>query len=445
MNNPNVSSKKIVTRFAPSPTGLFHAGSYRTAVFSYLFARQNSGKFILRIEDTDTLRSKKEYEDNIVDSLEWLGLEYDEMYRQSGRGRAYRAGLEKLIAEGKAFVSKEKVEKEGDRVEVIRFKNPNRKVSWNDVIRGKIEFDTTELGDFVIAKSLDEPVFHFAVVVDDAFSGVTHIIRGEDHISNTPRHILIYEALGEAVPFYAHLPLVLAADRSKLSKRRGAKAMTDYRDAGFLPEALINYMALVGWNPGTEQEIFSKEELVKVFSLERVQKSGAIFSEEKLRWVNKEHIKHMTLAAQEREVAKWIGKEGDMVKRITPTIIDRIETFGDIRDMVAKGELDFYFEEPKFSPEKLLWKDVGDLAVVKKNLKQVENILEKISEKDFTADHVKAAVWPYAEAEGRGVVLWALRFALSGKEKSPDPFTLSAILGKSAAISRINNAVKLCA
>jgi len=439
------SQKNIVTRFAPSPTGLFHAGSYRTAVFSYLFARKNGGKFILRIEDTDKERSKKEYEDNIIESLKWLSLEYDEKYLQSSRAKAHRAALEKLIASGNAYVSKEKIQKEGDRAEVIRFKNPNRKVSWDDIIRGKVEFDTTELGDFVVAKSLDEPVFHLAVVVDDAFSGVTHVIRGEDHISNTPRHILLYEALGEPIPKYAHLPLVLAADRSKLSKRRGAKAMTDYRDAGFLPEALINYMALVGWNPGTEQEIFSKEELVKVFSLERVQKSGAIFSEEKLRWVNKEHLKKLPIGEQEREVAKWLGKSGDMIKRITPNIIERIETFGDIAEMAKKGEFDFYFEEPKFSPEKLIWKGEGDLSAVKKHLTAVAALLEKISEKDFTAEGVKAALWPYAEESGRGPVLWPLRFALSGKDKSPDPFTLCAILGKKIAISRIERAVKLCA
>ncbi len=439
------SKQNIVTRFAPSPTGLLHAGNYRTAVFSYIFARQNNGKFILRIEDTDKARSKKEYEDNIIESLKWLGLEYDETYRQSGRAGAHRAALEKLIAEGKAYVSKEEVKKEGDRAEVIRFKNPNGKVSWDDIIRGKIEFDTTELGDFVIAKSLDEPVFHFAVVVDDSFSGVTHIIRGEDHISNTPRHILIYKALGAAVPSYAHLPLVLAPDRSKLSKRKGAKAITEYRDVGFLPDALINYMALVGWNPGTEQEIFSKEELVKTFSLDRVQKSGAIFSDEKLRWVNKEHIKMMPIGDQEREVEKWLGKSGDMVKRITPTIIDRIETFGDIVDMKAKGELDFYFDEPKFTSEKLLWKGTGDLTIVKKHLIAVADLISKISDKDFTAEGIKTELWPYAEAEGRGAVLWPLRFSLSGKDKSPDPFALCAILGKEVAISRINAAVKLCA
>jgi len=447
--------KKIVTRFAPSPTGYLHAGAYRTAVFSYLFARQNKGKFILRIEDTDTLRSKKEYEDNIVESLKWLGLEYDEFYKQSERSAIYRKYLEKLIAENKAYVSKEetrldspssarRVKKEGDRAEVIRFRNPNKKVAWDDIVRGKIEFDTTELGDFVVAKSLDEPIFHFAVVVDDFLMSMTHVIRGEDHISNTPRQILIYEALGMTPPLFAHLPLVLAADRSKLSKRKGAKAISEYRDLGFLPDALINYMALVGWNPGTEQEIFSKKELIKDFSLERVQKAGAIFSEEKLRWVNKEHIKRMPLSKQEEEVGKWTGKSGEIVSRITGNIIERIETFGDIREMMKNGELDFYFEEPKFPRDRLFWKEVHSIALVKNHLVNVVSLLEKISEKDWTAENIKSSIWPYAELEGRGGVLWPMRFALSGKEKSPDPFTLSAILGKEKTISRIQSAVKLC-
>ncbi|HEU5114515.1 MAG TPA: glutamate--tRNA ligase family protein, partial [Candidatus Paceibacterota bacterium] len=279
-----------VTRFAPSPTGYLHAGNYRTAVFSYLFARQNGGKFILRVEDTDRARSKKEYENNILESLEWLKLPYDEMYRQSERGDIYREYLEKLIAEDKAYVSQETtVHNQEDnakerRTEVIRFRNPNKRVRFQDLIRGDIEFDTTELGDFVIAKSVTEPIFHFAVVLDDYLMGITHVIRGEDHISNTPRQILIQEALGAPTPIYAHLPLVLAHDRSKLSKRHGAESMTHYRDAGYVPDALLNYMALLGWNPGTDQEIFDLDGLIKAFDISKVQKGGAIFNEEKLRW-----------------------------------------------------------------------------------------------------------------------------------------------------------------
>ncbi len=210
---------EIITRFAPSPTGTLHAGAYRTAIFSYFFAKKNAGKFILRIEDTDKERSMKEYEENILESLKWLGISYDEMHRQSDLVERHKFYLQKMIDEGKAYVSQEEVKKEGDRATVIRFKNPNKKISFDDLVRGKIEFDTTELKDFVLAKSIDEPLFHLAVVVDDYEMGITHVIRGEDHISNTPRQILIQQAIGAPTPLYAHLPIVLGTDRTKLSKR----------------------------------------------------------------------------------------------------------------------------------------------------------------------------------------------------------------------------------
>ena len=357
------------------------------------------------------------------------------------------------MEEDKAYVSKEKNVKEGDRAEVIRFRNPNKKVSCIDSIRGKVEFDTTELGDFVIAKSFEEPIFHFAVVVDDGTMGITHVIRGEDHISNTPRQILIYEALGLEVPVFAHLPLVLAPDRSKLSKRKGAKAMTEYRKEGFLPEALINYMALVGWNPGTEQEIFSKEELIKSFSLERVQKAGAIFSEEKLRWVNKEHIKKMSEESQTNVTKDILCDIGinkalltpHLMRRITPLIIDRIETFGDIRKMYTDGDLEYYFSRPIIDVKKLSWKGQENILDVGKHLKTVSDMLGTLSPADWTAEDIKTTIWSYAESVGRGNVLWPLRFALSGKDKSPDPFTLCDVLGKEETLERLQSAIKLCA
>jgi glutamyl-tRNA synthetase/nondiscriminating glutamyl-tRNA synthetase len=236
------TEKKIVTRFAPSPTGFLHSGTYRTAVFSYLFAKKHNGEFILRIEDTDKERSKKEYEDNIMESLSWLNMSYDKFYRQSENAPRHKEILEKLISEEKAYISREEA-KDGSGVikEIVRFKNPNRVVSFVDAIRGEIKMDTTDLGDFVIAKNIDEPLFHLAVVVDDADEGVTHIIRGDDHISNTPRHILLYEALGFKIPTYAHLPLVLSEDRTKLSKRKGAKAITEYRDQGYRLCGLLQF------------------------------------------------------------------------------------------------------------------------------------------------------------------------------------------------------------
>lgn len=272
--------KPIITRFAPSPTGHLHVGNYRTALFSYLFARQHGGNFILRIEDTDKERSTKEFEQEIIDSLKWLGLEWDEFFRQSEALPLHTELLKELLVKGKAYMEDS----------VIRLKNPNKKVTFTDMIRGDITFDTTDLGDFVIAKALDHPLYHFAVVVDDYSEAVTHVIRGEDHISNTPRQILIHEALGWEHPEYAHLPLVMASDKTKLSKRKGAKSIMEYRDEGISPEAMLNAMAMIGWNPGTEQELFTKDELIKNFSFKRIKKGGAALGEEKLKWFNRKHI-----------------------------------------------------------------------------------------------------------------------------------------------------------
>jgi glutamyl/glutaminyl-tRNA synthetase len=290
-NNEN----KVVTRFAPSPTGSLHIGGIRTALYNYLFTRQNGGKFILRSEDTDKERSKKEHEDNIIESFKWLGLSYDEFYRQSERTEIYKKYLKQLIDGGFAYVSKEEVVAEGERSEVIRFKNPNKKIKFNDLVLGEIEFDTTDLKDFVIAKDMESPLYHLAVVVDDFEMGVTHVIRAQEHLSNTPRQILIQEAINAPRPSYAHIPIVLAPDKSKLSKRHGALSVLAYRDMGYLPGAILNFMALIGWNPGDEQEIFTLDELVKKFNLEKVQKAGGVFNTEKLDWVNKEHIKKLCI------------------------------------------------------------------------------------------------------------------------------------------------------
>ena len=451
---PRNISAKVVTRFAPSPTGLFHAGSYRTAVFSYLYAKKYGGKFILRIEDTDRVRSTKEFEDNIIDSLKWLHLDYDEIYRQSERGDVYRKYIEKLLSEDKAYISKEEQKEEGDRAEVIRFRNPEKKVSFKDSIRGVIEFDTTELGDFIIAKSVDEPVFHFAVVLDDFLMGVTHVIRGEDHISNTPRQILIQEALGAPIPTYAHLPLVLASDRSKLSKRHGAKPMTFYRDQGFIPEALLNYMALIGWNPGTEEEIFTLPELIEKFDLSRVQKGGASFSEEKLLWVNKEHLKRVPIIAFISEAKNRIkdskkfqthswNMPDTYINRFAPTLLDHVNTYADITKLVDDGEVDYLFDAPKYDALSLKWKKEVDLINTTQYLNEVKKKLSTVGDTKWTEDIIKSTIWDYAEKNGRGNVLWPFRYALSGMEKSPNPFTLAYVIGKEETLKRLETAWKI--
>lgn len=444
--NDSYTTQIVVTRFAPSPTGFFTLGNCRTALFNYIYARQHEGKFILRIEDTDKERSKKEYEDDILESFKWLGFSYDEFYRQSQRGEVYRRHLEKLISEGKAYVSKEEPLKEGDRSEVIRLKNPGSKVCFNDLIRGEVCFDTAELKDFVIAKSLDEPIFHFAVVVDDFEMGITHVIRGEDHISNTPRQILVQEAIGAPRPSYAHLPLILASDRSKLSKRNGGMSIRECREKGYLPEAVINYLALLGWNPGTDQEKLSLENLFLQFRLDKIQKGGAVYNPQKFNWVNKEYIRDLSQEEMTEIIMQYAASSKktlskEMAEKITSVVTERIEKLEDLTSMFDSGELDFFLGAPDYPAEMLVWKDTPK-EKIKSHLKTALTLLSVLKEEEFSGADVKETVWAYAEKEGRGGVLWPMRVALSGKEKSPDPFTLAGILGKKETLARISNAVE---
>lgn len=433
------TSVAVVTRFAPSPTGNLHCGSYRTAIYAWLFARKHGGEFVLRIEDTDRERSTKAYEENILESLEWLGLTHDRFYRQSEHTARHRDVLEKLIREDKAYISKEEA-KDGSGVikEIVRFRNPNVDVTFTDEVKGEITMNTADLGDFVIAKNMVEPLFNFAVVVDDFDEGVTHVIRGEDHVSNTPRQILLQRAIGAPTPVYAHLPLVLGLDKQKLSKRKGALAVTEYRDLGYMPEALLNMIAMVGWNPGTDRELFTQKELVEAFDLANVQKSPAVFNPEKLDWFNREYIKELSSDRFWREARGWLSQELDalMLKKIEQLIRDRITKFSDIKTLFETGEFDYFFKSPTVSEKMLVWKD-DTLENAKKHLTNVKAILEAIPEDEWTYDRIKQAVMPYAEAEGKGSVLWPLRVALCGREKSPDPFELAGILGKRSTVARV--------
>ena len=442
---------QVITRFAPSPTGVLHIGSVRTALYSWLYARQYEGKFILRIEDTDKERSTREFEENIIDGLSWLGLDHDEFYRQSERGEIYKKHLEKLIADGTAYISDEEPKEEGQRSSVIRFKNPGRVVTFRDEVRGDISFDTTELGDFVIAKDLESPLYHFAVVVDDFEMGITHIIRGDDGISNTPRQILIQEALGAPRPSYTHLPMILAPDKSKLSKRHGALAVTEYRDEGYLPEAILNFVALMGWNPGSDQEIISLKEMLALFTLEKVHKSGAVFNIEKLKWINKHYMKLLSaerageevLARMPVDLRAEAKNNPALFEKIIPIILERINAFSEVAELANGGEIGYFFQDPTYSKEALFWKDDKDAEHTRAHLDKVTEILQKINSTDFTAEAVKAALWDYATEVGRGNVLWPLRYALSGRDKSPDPFMLASILGPEVTLRRIERAKQL--
>jgi glutamyl-tRNA synthetase len=324
--------------------------------------------------------------------------------------------------------------------ELVRFRNRGETIIFDDIVRGRIETDTTDLGDFVIAKSLSEPLFHLAVVVDDHTEGVTHVIRGEDHIANTPRQILIARALNFSIPLYAHLPLVLSEDRTKLSKRKGALPVTAYREQGYLPETLLNFMAFIGWNPGGEQEIFSLEELISIFDLSRIHKGGAIFNKEKLAWMNKEHMRRQNAEEQMKMVAPFFdGYSPEVLEKILPTVIERISAYGELSQVEAT-EFRFFRDRPKLVAEKLIWKN-GNKEDAIKHLTAVADL---ILYSDYSsADVIKQAIMPYAEEHGKGDVLWPLRMSLSGQEKSVDPFTICYVLGYDETKARIRLALQL--
>jgi len=388
-------TKKVVVRIPPSPTGYFHIGRARTALFNYLFAKKHGGRIIFRIEDTDKERSKKEYEEDIIASLHWLGITYDEgPFKQSERGEIYKKHIQRMLANGTAYIS---VESEGANKEVIRLKNPNKIITFTDLIHGDITFDTTELKDFVIARNIDDPLYHLTVVVDDYEMGVTHVIRGDDGISNTPRQILLQEALGAIRPVYAHVPLILAPDRSKMSARHGATSLRDFRNRGYLPEAMVNFLGLLGFNPGGERELYTLKELSEIFDLSRVNKAGAVFNIDKLNWFNREYIKLLP----EEERLKLVAKEFDTSA------------------------------EPSLDKSKISWKTTPTAETVA----HLEKALTLLADKD--------ALMSYAESAGKGNVLWPLRYALSGQEKSPDPFTLIALLGPEESARRVQKAVEL--
>ncbi|MFA6446286.1 MAG: glutamate--tRNA ligase family protein [Candidatus Paceibacterota bacterium] len=447
----NTKKTKIITRFPPSPTGWFHIGNARTALFNYFFTKKNGGELLFRLEDTDRERSKDEYSLDIVEGLKWLGvdIDYNKPYKQSEHGQTYKKYLEKIIADGKAYISKEEVKEEGQRAEVIRLRNPGTKVSYDDMIRGHIEVDTTELGDFIIAKSITEPLYHFAVVVDDFEMGVTHVIRGEDGIYNTPRQILIEEAIGATRPIYGHMPFILNEDRSKLSKRKQGElvSLTYYRKQGYLPEAMVNFLAFCGWNPGGTEEIMSMNEIIEKFDIMKVQKAGAIFNREKLNWINKEYIKKLPQEILSSSVLERLQKvltetNKDIFERALPFIVERISYFGEIETLCAEGDLVYFFVRSSYGKEKLLWKQDKDLEVARRHLEYAQDILGKSDTDTWkSVDSLKALFWSYAEENGKGSVLWPLRYSLSGRDKSPDPFSMAYILGREEALIRIKLAL----
>lgn len=447
-------TQTVKVRFPPSPTGFCHVGTARMAILNYLFAKKHGGTIFFRSEDTDKERSTCEFEDDIKEQLAWLGLSWDHFSRSTELVANHKAAMQKLVDENKAYISEEPSKNDpAVMVKVVRLRNPGTTITFTDVIRGEITFDTTELGDFVIGRSIDDPLYHLAVVVDDASQGITHVIRGEDHISNTPRQILIQEALGYARPVYAHYPLHLGADRSKLSKRTGDVAVKSYREKGFLPQALLNYIAVLGWTPPSGKEILSLDEMIQEFELGDVHKSGAVFDLEKLRWFNREYMLALPEAEFEQPVlerlknavtAKGLAWDEAMGMKLLPLIKERISVWGDIEDLVQDGELDFFFADPTPSVAELPGKG-SDTTIAKKHLARVHELLaDNATDEIFSSpDRLKEVVWDYATTEGRAAVLWPMRFALTGRAKSPDPFTVASYLGKQTSLARLKSAEQL--
>ncbi len=473
----------VRTRIAPSPTGFLHIGTSRTALFNYLFVKKYQGQFVLRIEDTDLERSDIKFEKDIIEGLKWLGLQWDEgpevggdfsPYRQSERTYTYAKYIQRLIDEEKAYhcfcsqeeldaqrsnmmtagmapiysgkcrnLSKQEVTERlsAENKHIIRFKMPSKKISFTDLVKGKLEFDTALIGDIAIAKSVSIPLYNFAVVVDDFEMKITHVIRGEDHISNTPKQIALFEALDFSIPEFAHLPLILGSDRSKMSKRDGATSIIEYKETGFLPEALINFIALLGWNPGDSREIFSLEELVSEFSVERIQKSGAIFNIQKLESINSYYIKNKPIEELTKLCEPYFEKAGlkigfEKLKKIVKLEQERIKRLSEILE-VSK----LFFEETDYAPEILVWKK-SDKATAIKALQIVLAEFEKINDADFSMDRLKPILDSIiTKFGGAGEVFWPFRVALSGQQSSPPPLEIAEILGKNESLTRIQVAI----
>jgi glutamyl-tRNA synthetase len=487
-------ASRVVTRFAPSPTGFMHIGSARTALFAYLWARKNDGTFILRIEDTDTEREVAGSIDHIQETLTWLGITWDfgpdkkdnpfGSCIQSERLETYREYAHKLVAKGlaypdpytaeelAAFRAQAEAEKRPflyrhhrpatfgtwDGTQPLRFKveNPRRYV-WQDEVRGRLEAGEEALDDFILIKKDGYPTYNFAHIIDDLLMGVTHIMRADEFISSTPKFLSLYEGLGIKPPTFVTLPPILRNDKTKkLGKRDGAKDILEYRTEGFLPSAMMNFLALVGWNPGTEREVFNPNDLIDEFEISKIHKAGGVFNEEKLRWMNKEHLKLLPrerleadikarLEASERVRDLGWAITPQIVTALAPIILERIEVYADIDTMIAERDLDYYFSDPEYDTISLKWKTEPDLLNTSKHLMYVREIMAKMDESKWTEEGIKDAVWPYADANGRGAVLWPVRFALSGKDKSPNPFTLAGVLGKEITLRRIDAALKKCA
>ena len=421
----------VRVRFAPSPTGYLHIGSARTALFNWLYARHNNGKFLLRIEDTDRTRSKDEYLSEILGSLKWLFMEHDEeLVFQSKRIELYRKHAEELLARGLAY----------KETEAIIFKvEKGRVIHFDDIIRGGIEVSTDEVKDQVLMKSDGTPTYNFACVVDDADMKITHVIRGEDHISNTPKQILLYEALGFSAPGFAHIPLILSKDGGRLSKRHGATSIFEYKKMGFLPEALANFLSLMGWSPGDDREVLSLEEIVRLFDVKDVKKTGAIFDVDKLGWMNGQYLKNVPLDGLVLRTRNFLketgvggeGLDGERWAKIVAIYKERTRTLEDFTGVY-----------------KIFFSDVIDYDEA-----AVEKYLKKPNSKDII-NHCKNIVARLAQLDARSIedayrrlaaelkikpaeLIHPTRVAISGRTVGAGLFEMMEILGRENVLKRL--------
>jgi glutamyl-tRNA synthetase len=488
----------VRVRIAPSPTGPLHLGTARTALFNFLFARHTGGTFILRLEDTDQARSTVAYERDIIDGLHWLGMTWDEgpavgdepecgtygPYRQMQRLPRYREAVDRLLAEDKAYYcycSPEELDADRRRHEaarqsprydgrcahltaeqrvafeaegrdpVVRFRiPPDRTIVFDDMVRGPVEIDTSVLGgDLVIVRSDGTPLYHFTVAVDDAAMAISHVIRGEDHLSNTPKHILLFEALGSPVPQFGHLPLILNPDRTKMSKRKSRTAVADYRAEGFIPEAFVNYLALLGWSTGTEEEVLSLAELIERFDLASVNRAGAVFDRERLEWLNGQWIRRLSpddlidrlRPFLEAELAAgridWLPSDGEL-RALLPVLQERLPT------LAAVELIDFLFVKNLDPDPALLVPKRWDAATTATALAAARQTIADVGQVSWEADEIEPPLRRLLEERGwkAGDLFMAIRVAVTGRTATPPLFDTMVALGYERTLARLDRAIE---
>jgi len=486
-------------RIAPSPTGPLHIGTARTALFNYLFARHSGGTFILRLEDTDLARSSIAYEKDILDGLHWLGLGWDEgpevagqaargphaPYRQTERLPRYATAADRLLAADRAYpcyCTPEQLEADRKTLEAaklppryvgrcanltheerlaheaagrrgaLRFRVGEGVLAFDDIVRGHVEIDVSNLGgDFVIVRADGSPLYHFTVVVDDAAMEISHVIRGEDHLSNTPKHVLLFRALGYEVPLFAHLPLILNADRSKMSKRKSQTAVADYIAQGFIREALVNYLALLGWGTGTDEEVLSLDEIVARFELEGVHKGGAVFDRERLEWLNGQWIRRLSPDELVDRLRPFVEAElrtgridrmpsDDELRAVLPMIRERLPTLGAIGELAG-----FLWVDDVAVDAATLVPKRWDAATTRQAIRAARSTIETVGEVTFEADELEPSLRALAEANGwkAGDVFMAIRVAVTGRTATPPLFDTLVALGRDQSLRRLDRALEI--